>query len=419
MKPKVATLILLLSCSLAGQAQLSLDACYRKARNNYPLIKQYELIGKTAAYNLSNAGKGYLPQFVFSAKASYQSEVTRIPVRIEGLDGINGLSKDQYGLTADVNQTVWDGGEIKSKKEEIRTASEADRQNLEVSLYALRERINQLFFGILLLDARIRQNDIYRQDLQRNYDQVQAYLQNGIAHQADLDAVKVELLKAKQTRIQLTHSRRAYIEMLSAFTGEELSSNTVLEKPPLPHSSVFTVKRPELDWYEAQIRNYEAKEKAVEAGLMPKIGLFVTGGYGRPGLDMLNNDFSAYYLGGIRLSWNLSNFYTNKNRKRLIATGIHSIRTQRETFLFNTYLDRTRQECDIASYNEQLKYDDEIIELRNSVKRSSEVKMANGTLSGIDLVRDINAENQAIQDKILHELEMLLAVYTLKYTTNN
>lgn len=416
MKLKYFIVFFLLCRQFDGTAQLSLDDCYQKARNNYPLIKQYDLIEKTREYNLSNANKGYLPQALFSAKASYQSEVTKIPIHIEGVEG---LSKDQYGLTLDVNQTLWDGGEIRSKKESIRTSSEADRQNLEVTLYAIRDRINQLFFGILLLDAQLRQNEIYQDDLQRNYSKLQAYKENGIAHQPDLDAVKAELLKAKQARIQLTHSRKAYLEMLSTFTGEKVDGGTQLVKPsptPLSHSSVA---RPELAFYNAQMRNYEARMKEVTATLTPKIGLFLTGGYGRPGLNMLENDFSAYYMGGIRLSWNIGNFYTNKNRKRLMTTGILSVRLQQETFLFNTHLDMARQENEIASYREQLKYDDEIIALRQSVKRSSEIKMANGTLSGIDLVRDINAEDLAVQDKILHEIEMLLAIYNLKFTTNN
>lgn len=415
MKKGLSFLTVLLLSHTVGSAQISLEDCYRKGRENYPLIKQQALIEKTNEYNLSNAGKGYLPQLQFSAKASYQSEVTKIPIPIEGIEEMN---KDQYGLTLDLTQTLWDGGEIQSRKKEIRAASEIDQREWEVNMYTIRSRINQLYFGILLLDAQLRQNNLYQEDLKKNYDKIVSYVDNGIAHQADLDAVKVEWLKAKQTCIQLMHNRSAYLTMLSSFIGENLPADTHLEKPDALSTGSWEINRPELARLEAQIKNFEAQKSMVDASLMPKIGLFATGGYGRPSLDMLANDFQPYVIGGIRLSWNMGNFYTQKDKKRLIATGIRSVETQRETFLFNTRQEMTRQEKEIASYREQLRYDDEIIALRHSVKRSSEAKMANGTLSGIDLVRDINSEYLAIEEKNMHEIKMLLALYDLKFITN-
>lgn len=416
MKKRLSFLTVLLLSYTLSAAQITLEDCYRKGRENYPLIKQQALIEKTNEYNLANASKGYLPQWQLSAKASYQSEVTKIPLPIEGIEEMN---KDQYGLTLDLNQTLWDGGEIRSRKKEIRTASEVDQRAWEVSMYAIRSQINQLYFGILLLDAQLRQNDLYQEDLKRNYDKIVSYVENGIAHPADLDAVKVEWLKAKQTCIQLTHTRSAYLAMLSSFIGENLSDDARLEKPEARSAALWEIKRPELARFEAQIKNFEAQKSLVAASLRPKVGLFATGGYGRPSLDMLANDFQAYFIGGIRLAWNMGNFYTQKDKKRLIATGIRSIETKRETFLFNTRMEMTRQEKEIASYREQLQYDDEIIALRNSVKRSSEAKMANGTLSGIDLVRDINSEYLAVEEKNMHEIKMLLALYDLKFTTNH
>lgn len=416
MKRRLVILLLLFSGSSTGFAQITIDDCYQKARINYPLVKQYDLIDQTKEYNLSNANKGYLPQILFSAKASYQSDVTRIPINIPGVEG---LSKDQYGLTLELSQTLWDGGEIKSKKEGIRADSEVESQNLEVNIYAIRNRINQLYFGILLLDAQIEQNDIYQNDLEKSYAKVKAYVQNGVAHQADLDAVKVEQLKVRQARIQLLHARSAYLDMLSAFIGEKLNSGATLVKPALNSWVDVSINRPELALYDAQVRNYEIRKKEINARLMPRVGLFANGGYGKPSLNMLSNDLLVYGVGGIRVSWNISNFYATKNNKRLIEAGINTVQVQKETFLFNTQMDISQKENNIASYRDQLKYDDEIIALRNSIKRSSEIKMANGMISGIDLIRDINAENTAVLDKIVHEIEMYLAIYNLKFTTNH
>lgn len=408
---------------LTGYSQVTIEDCYRKAQANYPLIKQYDLIEKTKEFNLSNANKGYLPQVMFSAKATYQSDVTQLPIDfsqlgIQGVD-IPTVKKDQYGVTLDVNQTVWDGGTIKSQKEGITTAAEVEKMNNDINIYSINERVNQLYFGILLADEQIRMNQLLQEDLQRNYEQVKSFMQNGIANQTDLDAIRVNQLKAEQEKTRFLNTKKAYVEMLSKLIGEELNMNTKFIKPDAIRPATNRINRPELGLFDSQIRNLETKDREINAGLMPKLSLFATGGYGRPGLNMLEPDFSAYYIAGARISWNFGNFYTQKNNRRKIQNTIRSVEIQRETFLFNTGIDIVQKDNTINNYMELLKYDDEIIALRNSVKRASEVKMANGTLSGTDLMREINAEQMAIQDKIFHEMELLLAIYNLRFVTNN
>ena len=402
--------------SLVVSAQITIDDCYSKAQSNYPLIRQYGLIEQSKDYSLSNAGKGYLPQVTFSAKATWQSEVTEIPVSIPGVKGMN---KDQYGVTLDIYQVLWDGGVVQSKMENIRTLSEVETKNLEVDLYAINDRVNQLYFGILLFDAQLEQNRLFREELGRNYDRVWSYTQNGIASQADLDAVKVEQLKAIQTESQLMYQKNAFLDMLSAMIGESLNPNVKLVKPEAVSFAAVSIQRPELNLFNAKVHHLEVQNKELQAGLMPKLGVFVTGGYGNPGLNMLKNEFSGYVIAGARLSWNFGNLYTNKNTKQLIQNNIHTVLTQQETFLFNTNMDVSRKQREIDKYREQMKYDNEIITLRTSVKQSSETKMANGILSGNDLMRDVYAEEAAKQAKIIHEIELLLAIYNLKFVTNH
>ena len=423
MRIKTITLFLALVSYAPCFAQLSIEACYEKARANYPLIKQYGLIEKTKEYNLSNAAKGYLPQVTFSAQATYQSDVTEIPINLDaiGLTGVEipSVSQDQYKMELALSQTLWDGGAIRSERKTLRTQAEVDQRDMDVSMYTINERVNQLYFGVLLAEAQLEQNKVLQAELRRSCEQVSSYIKNGIAQQSDLDAIRVDLLKAKQTEAQFEHTKRAYREMLSRLIGEEIGEETRLVKPEAVRPLTKENNRPELELYQAQIRNLRAQDSRITAGMMPKLGLFVTGGYGKPGLDMFEDNFKAYYLAGVRLSWNLGSLYTRKNDRRKIQTGIRSIETQRETFLFNTSLDVAQRNATIDKYIDQLKYDDEIIALRGSVKRASEAKMANGTLSGIDLTRDIHAEQSAIQDKILHEMELLQAIYNLKYVTNN
>ena len=423
MRIKTITFFLALVSYAPCFAQLSIEACYEKARANYPLIKQYGLIEKTKEYNLSNAAKGYLPQVTFSAQATYQSDVTEIPIDLDaiGLTGVKipSVSQDQYKMELALNQTLWDGGAIRSERKTLRTQAEVDQRDMDVSMYTINERVNQLYFGVLLAEAQLEQNKVLQAELRRSCEQVSSYIKNGIAQQSDLDAIRVDLLKAKQTEAQFEHTKRAYREMLSRLIGEEIGEETRLVKPEAVRPLTKENNRPELELYQARIRNLRAQDSRITAGMMPKLGLFVTGGYGKPGLDMFEDNFKAYYLAGVRLSWNLGSLYTRKNDRRKIQTGIRSIETQRETFLFNTLLDVAQRNATIDKYIDQLKYDDEIIALRGSVKRASEAKMANGTLSGTDLTRDIHAEQSAIQDKILHEIELLMAIYNLRYAINN
>ena len=228
MRIKTITFFLAIALYVPSFAQLSIEACYRKAQANYPLIKQYGLIAKTEEYNLSNAAKGYLPHVTFSAQATYQSEVTEIPIDFDaiGLTGVEipALSKDQYKMELALNQTLWDGGAIRSEKKTLRTQAEVDQRNMDVTIYAINDRVNQLYFGILLAEAQLAQNKVLQAELRRNCDQVSSYIKNGIANQSDLDAIRVDLLKAKQTEAQFRHTRRAYVAMLSRLIGEEIGT---------------------------------------------------------------------------------------------------------------------------------------------------------------------------------------------------
>jgi len=423
MKTKSVSLLIFFLICAPCFAQITIKDCYQKAQANYPLIKQYNLIEQTKEYNLSNANKGYLPQITVSAKATYQSEVTQLPVDFSQLGipemTIPTLSKDQYGASIDINQTIWDGGTISSQKEKLRAAAEVEKKNIEVNIYAVNERVNQLYFGILFTGEQIRQIELLQEELQNNHDKIKAFIQNGIALPSDLDAVKVEQLKAQQNKSRLNKTKIIYVTMLSMLIGEDLNEYTEFVKPEAIRPEIEQFKRPELYLFQAQIKNFEARNQEITAAVMPKLGLFVTGGYGKPGLNMLDNEFAPYYIGGVRLSWNIGSFYTQKNNRKQVQTGIASIETQRETFLFNLSIDATQKHNLIDTYFDQLKYDDEIIALRKSIKQSAETKMANGTITGSDLTRDINAEQMAIQDKILHETELLLAIYNLKFATNN
>lgn len=426
MNKRISIVIFALCICYSGFAQLTVEDCYAKAKANYPLIKRYDLIERTREYNLSNVIRAWLPQITLSAKATYQSEVTKIPIDFSQVPipqlaavEIPELSKDQYGITLEINQTIWDGGISGARRKGVQAKTETEKQEIEVSLYAIRERINQLFFGILLCDAMLEQNRLFQEELQTNYERVTNLMNGGLANQADLDAVRVEQLKAKQSETQIVHGRKAYLEILSVFIGEKLDGSVILQKPVEQTTAEMKINRPELLMFDANLASLNAAKSEINAGLMPKFGLFLIGGYGKPGLDMLKDEFSAYYIGGVRLSWNIGAFYRRKNNLNLLETNRNNIEVQRETFLFNNALSKTAKESEIEKYRELLKSDDEIIALRNSVKRAAEAKVESGTMTVTDLMHESNAEQLARQSKIIHEIELLQAIYNLKFITNN
>ena len=403
-----------------GYAQITLEECQRKTQDNYPLVRQYNLVEKTKEYNLENAARGYLPQFALSAKASYQSDVTELPVKVPGID-LKGLPKDQYQVILELQQKIWDGGGIRMQKKQATAEAEIEKEKWNVDMYALKDRVNDLFFGILMLDEQLQQNTLLQDELDRNYSQIAAYVDNGIANQADWDAVKVEQLNVRQKRVELSSLRITYLKMLSLLMGEGLTQETVFKRP-VPEkeiSAASEIRRPELSWLDAQGAGLQVQEKALNVRHLPHLGLFVQGAYGNPGLNMLKNEFSPYYVAGVRLSWNFGSLYTLKNDRKLIENKRQQLETNRDVFLFNTRLEMTQQDQFIRSLEKQMQDDEEIIRLRTSIRKAAEVKVANGTLTVTEMLRELTNESMARQTKALHEIQRLMSIYQLKYTTNH
>lgn len=403
----------------SADAQLTLEECRRLAGENYPQVRKYGLIEKARAYELSNLEKNYWPQLQMSGKATYQSDATKLPIDLPGVE-FEGLLRDQYQVALEVQQVLWDGGVVASGRREVKAASDVEMEQQRVSMYALNERVDALFFGILMLDSRLELNRLLQDELERTHRRVSAYMANGVANQSDLDAVSVERLNAGQQQVELETSRKAYVDMLAAFIGKELPSETTVLQRPLPEevTALHPNNRPELGLFDARNRQLDVQQSSLKTRFMPSFGLFVQGAYGNPGLNMLEDKFSAYYVAGVRMSWNFGGLYTLKTDQRKIANSRLQVETDRDVFLFNTRLDAVRQDAEVISMKRQMETDDEIIRLRENIRRSAEAKVENGTLTVTDLLDEITAENQARQTKSLHEVQLLMYVWQLKQTLN-
>ena len=420
MKPiKFLLLALLFFSLLEARAQtVTLEECQTMARENYPAISRFSIIEQSKNYTLANANKAYLPQLSLEAKATYQSDVITIPLDMPGIE-IPVPDKDQYQIVAQANQIIWDGGKIAAKKEMIEAGAVVEEKTLETELYSLRERVNQLYFGILLVQEQLKQQVVMEEELQRNHDIVESYVENGIANQADLSTVKIEMLKAGQQRIQMESAQTAYLQMLSILIGNKISKETEFVKPSVSNdNSSVIIKRPELELFSAQEATIDAQTNELKSTIMPAIGAFVQGGYGKPGLNMLQNEFDAFFLGGVKLSWNFGSLYTYKNSVRSNELKKLSIDTQRDTFTHNLNMQISQQQNEIEKYRKTMKDDEEIIRLQQQIKDAAEAKVENGAMTVSDMLKELTALEMAKQAKLLHEIQHINSIYTLKNTTN-
>lgn len=401
---------------------LTLDSCYAMALRNYPLVKQFSLIEKSKEYSIDNISKGYLPQLSVAGQAHYQSDVTQITLS-EGTPQMPfdfpTISKDQYRVYGEVVQPITDlFTTLKSQKEIVRANAEVETQKTEVELYQLRERVNQVFFGALLIDGQIRQTEIIKDDIQAGIDKTQAAIENGTALKGQMDLLKAELLKIRQKAIELHSAKKNYLEMLGLLIDQPISENTVLVTPEMPLLTT-TIDRPELKLFAYQQYIYDVQSQLLTAKTRPRFSLFLQSGYGRPALNMLNNEFDYYYIGGVRLHWNLTSFYTYKKEKQLMGFSKDALEIQKETFLFNTGLTIRQQNNEIAKLQELIDTDDEIITLRENLKNTAQSQLENGTLTALDYLNYVNAEDKAKQERLLHQVQLLMMQHNHQYTTGN
>ena len=420
---------LLCGCLLAGLsagAQVTLDECRRLAREHYPEIRQYDLVRRTEEYTLSNARRAWLPQLSFAAQATWQTEVPSFPNALAGMlvqQGIDmpGMNKDQYKAALELNQTLWDGGKSEADKRIARAEAAEQARSSDVDLYALQGRVDNLFFGILLLDERIAQTRLTLDLLRSNLEKVRALQRNGVAMQSDADAVEAELLTVNQQLTQVAASRDSYRRMLEIFTGRPLDGEQ-LERPDASEPRSMESSRPELALFDATADKLTAQERLVKAATRPHFGLFAQGYYGYPGMDyfqsMMSPDWSWNAMAGVKMSWNFGAYYTRKNSLAKLRTAKEQVEMQREIFLFNTRLQTAEESGDIARLRKALADDDRIVALRRSVREAAESKLRNGVIDTDDLLRKITDEAAAATARSAREIELLKTIYELKHTIN-
>lgn len=425
MKRIVFLLCFLLSAAGVG-AQPTLEECRTLARTHYPEIRQYDLIRQTEEYTLSNARRAWLPQFALAVQATWQNVVPAFPEALSGMlsqqgMGLPGMNKDQYKLALEMNQTLWDGGKSSADKRIAEAESAEQQRTVDVDMYALEGRVDNLYFGILLLDEQIAQIHLTLDLLRSNLEKVSALQRNGVAMQSDADAVEAELLTVNQQLTQVEASRMSYRRMLEIFIGRSLDGQQLM-RPDVTDPASFEPARPELMLFDAKSDKLTAQERLVKSSTRPRFGLFAQGYYGYPGMDyfqsMASSDWSWNAMVGVKMSWNFGGYYTRKNALNTLRTARQQIDVQRDIFLFNTRLQTTEQSGDVARLRKALADDDRIVQLRRSVREAAESKLRNGVIDTTDLLSKITDEATAATARSAREIELLKTICELRHTIN-
>ena len=392
---------------------LSLNEARSMARNNYPAIRQYRMIEQSRDFTLDNVAKGWLPQVSISAGAYGFTDILKSDQRMEQM----GMDMNNFMANASVmiKQSVYDGGQIAARKKVVWAESQVQKQQLDVSMYAINEQVDQLFFGILLLDEQLKQNALLQKDLATSEQTIRSMMTGGIANQTDLDAILVERLKAEQQNESLLASRQSYLRMLGVFVGKDLAAAAeTLEKPAQGYVRA-NVNRPELKYYASQNLLLDAQRKQLNTQLRPTVGIFGMGMVHSKMSDMLNN---GMMVAGVSVSWNIGALYTRKNDIRKIEVQRQINDSQREVFLFNNRLQNEEADGAIASLKRQIEKDEEIVRLRENIRGKSDRKVELGTKSVNELVSDINAVSLARAQKAMHEIQLLKEIYRQKNINN-
>ncbi len=421
---KIITLgFVLLGLQLHSQ---TLEECHRLAKENYPEIKRYELIDKSEQYNIKNALMAWAPQINISGQATYQSasptypEVFNAFLALSGIDML-GIDKFQYKAAIDVNQTIWDGGYSKANLDIAKADAKAERKQNEIALYDLQSRVNDIYFGVLLLEERKAQTENLIEILESNLNRMRVYQRNDIAMQSDVDAIEVELLSAKQNLAQITSSLKSFRQMLEIFIGQKLKDEK-LQRPAMIQIANQTSNRAELQLFDLQKEKLSSQRKVINSSLMPHFSLFGQVYYGYPGLDMfksmIENSPDLNAIAGIRMSWNLGGFYTRKNSLNKISIAERQIEIQKDVFLFNTSLQLSQNNSEIERLKQALEDDEKIIDLRRSIRIAAESKMENGLIDATELLQKINEESISLINRSQHEIELLQNIYKIKQTLN-
>lgn len=408
MKKIVLLLLLTLPLLAIGQQRITLTDCYTLANKNYPLAKQTNLLGQKSSLEIDALNKGKLPKIDLNAQASYQSEVTQLPIKLPNFT-VEPPNKDQYKATLDVNQLLYNGGLIASNARIKEAQTKTQQQQVAVSLYQLKTRINQLFFSTLLLQERFAILMAKQEQLNSKIKEVKSAVKFGAILPASEEVLEAESLKIKQQLTEIRFDKKRALENLSTLTYSEINENAILIKTEISSGFNTVLNRPELQLFDLQNEQITLSKNLISKNKLPKVNAFGQAGYGNPGLNMLDNSFQTFYVVGLKANWNLFDWNKSKMEQQALTVSEAIVNSEKETFILNTDLQLQEMKNEIQKLEEVLLTDSEIISLRESVAKSSDAQLKNGVITASEYLVELTNLFEAKTNQKLHEIQFDLA----------
>lgn len=427
MKRLLSSLVISILITINGNAtELTIDECVRLARENYPAVAQYGLLEKVKHLNLSDVAKAWLPHGGISAQVTWQNEVAALPevlTNILSQQGVDypGLDNTQYRVGFDVSQKIWDGGKTRANKKVIETGSAVEKTSVDLLLYDVEGRVEEIYFSMLLLHERLSQSDKTIALVDSTFRQVCSMYANGVAMKSDCDQIEAKLLALQQQKSRLSASLGSIRRIMEIFIGEPIGERTLV----LPSEDIMdnnNDSHPQLRLFDNRIANLTAQESGIKASVMPTINAFASGYYGYPGYDMFKNmqsrDLSFNFMIGIKVAWNFSSLYTRRNSLNKLQLQRNQVETERETFNFNNDIAMSESLGQISSLRDVMRNDERIVELRQSVVIAAQSQLFNGVIDATILLSKITDSELAEIDKAQHHIELVKAIYNYKHLKN-
>jgi len=412
--------ILALAIRLSAQDTLTIDYCYGQAEKNYPLAEQTGLFESSSNLRIKNLNKNYLPTMNLNGSASLQSDVTSVSLNLpKTFPAISFPSpdKDQYKLSLDVNQSIYDGNVTSYQKKLEKFNLQADQKNVQIQLYQLKDQVNQLFFTLFLLQENERLLKNSRGTIEIKLKEIRSAVSNGTQLQSSADALDAELIQIDQQLQGIATDRRSTFRMLSELISVPVNEAAVLKLPDISITAfTYENRRPENDLYDVQQGKTSLMKSMVSSKWNPKLVAFGQVGYGKPGFNMLSNDFTTFWIFGGKLTWNFWNWNQNRNEKRVYDIQNQIISTQKESFDKNLRIAAERNLAEIVKLTDILATDDTLIGLRSRIARTASSQVDNGVITSSDYVSRFNEEVQARLNKELHRIQLVKAKLNYLFT---
>ncbi len=405
---KLTWLLFLLFPALVQGQNVPLDSCYAWARENYPKLKNRQVFIETNTLRIKNLRTNFFPKIDFNAQAHYQSDVPHmdgnIPLPLGSVE-FPSPPLEQFKLTLDIQQVIYDGGVTKNLKELEQRTLESQDQQLEVELFQLNKQVNDLFFTILLLKKQKELLAAMEESLNNSLGAVKSGVANGVLTAGSEDELQVGIMELQQKQTQADHALKTAFSILTELTGKILDSSTTLTTPEISLSDDF--KRPELKLFETQKSRLQQLSTISKGSRLPKLGAFAQLGYGNPALNMLKDEWKEFYIVGARLQWNIYDWGSTKRKQQEYTVQQHLVDNQQEGFIRNINIARTKERMKQQELHALIKKDKEITALHERIRKRSEVQLANGVITTSDYIKKLTAETQAKLRLDMHQLELI------------